>query len=428
MNDRELLSAFERGDEQALDSIIKKYFPAVYGAAVRQLGDRHLAEDVAQSVFILFSRKAPSLSPDVSLVGWLLRATRFVARDVMKQRCRRLEREEQATRFAAATEEGESVWALVAPLVDEALATLSSREQQCVLARFIEGQSFREIGEQQSISEDAAQKRVSRSLEKMRLFLERRGVKTGAATFGVLLATNLVQRPDTELVEAAIHGVRAALHGQAAASSSTHLATAAAHTLRRTLILKLAGSSLAGLLVLGGATAVVLDRSGPVVPVSAAFQVSDSRIDVLATAWAKVAFRAAQLIRRFPVVPAPGDPRWPGFQQDLAAISRDGDAIRAAFLAAFPDGGSPPQLADFLTVELRETVGLSAKQQAAVFREVRNELIQGGAGGQMNRALVRDKTVVGTHIRSWLSPYQRRRFDYTYREDFLGLFTFAKLK
>src|SRR5689334_16652744 len=95
MNDRELVLAFARGEEQALESIIKKYFPLVYGAAVRQLGDRHLAEDVAQSVFILLSRKASGLPLEVSLVGWLLRATRFVARDVMKQRCRRLEREEQ---------------------------------------------------------------------------------------------------------------------------------------------------------------------------------------------------------------------------------------------------------------------------------------------------------------------------------------------
>ena len=427
MNDRELLSAFAHGDEQALDSIIKKYFPVVYGAAVRQLNDRHLAEDVAQSVFILFSRKAPSLSPDVLLGGWLLRATRFVARDTMKQKFRRVEREEQASRCEAATEAGEPVWALVAPVVDEALAILSSKEQQCVLARFFEDQSFREIGEQQSISEDAAQKRVSRSLEKMRSFLERRGLKMGAAAFGALLTTNLVQRADTQLVEAAIHGVHAALHGQGATSLSAHLAKAAAHALRRTLVLKLAGSSLAGLLLLGGATALVLDRSEPVVPVRAAFRVSDSRIDVLGTAWAKIAFRAAQLIR-VPVPPTPNDPTWVAYQQRLLAISRDGDGIRSAYLAAFPGGGSPSQLAEFLTVELRETAGLSAKQQAAVFSELWDELMQGGAGGQMNRVLLRDKAFVGTRIRSWLSPSQRRRFDYTYREDFLGLFTFAKLK
>jgi hypothetical protein len=71
---------------------------------------------------------------------------------------------------------------------------------------------------------------------------------------------------------------------------------------------------------------------------------------------------------------------------------------------------------------------LSAKQQAAVFSELRQELMQGGAGVRMNRVLIRDKAQIGRQIRSWLSPHQRRRFDYTYREDFLGLFTFANLK
>jgi DNA-directed RNA polymerase specialized sigma24 family protein len=60
MNDWELLVAFAAGDGQALDALVKKYFSTVYSAAVRQVDDHHLAEDVAQSVFILFREKPPN--------------------------------------------------------------------------------------------------------------------------------------------------------------------------------------------------------------------------------------------------------------------------------------------------------------------------------------------------------------------------------
>lgn len=56
-----------------------------------------------------------------------------------------------------------------------------------------------------------------------------------------------------------------------------------------------------------------------------------------------------------------------------------------------------------------------------------NELTGTGTATQNSRNLLRDKAAVGRQIRRWLSPWQRRRFDFTYREDFLSLFTFVKL-
>ena len=54
-DDWKLLSAYVQGDEGAFELLVKKYFPMLYAMAVRQLGDEHLAKDVAQSVFIILS-------------------------------------------------------------------------------------------------------------------------------------------------------------------------------------------------------------------------------------------------------------------------------------------------------------------------------------------------------------------------------------
>jgi transcriptional regulator GlxA family with amidase domain len=75
-------------------------------------------------------------------------------------------------------------------------------------------------------------------------------------------------------------------------------------------------------------------------------------------------------------------------------------------------------LAGFLTLELHQTVGLSRKQEAALYALLRGELTGGVA---LNKNPIRDETIVGRQIRAWLSRRQRRKVDFAYREDLLAL-------
>src|SRR5262245_51860220 len=95
MNDHQLLCAYFEGDEQAFETLVEKYFRMVYTVAARQTGDLHLAEEIAQSVFLILCRKARGLSPNTSIPGWLLRTTRFVSWDAIKMRRRRARNEQK---------------------------------------------------------------------------------------------------------------------------------------------------------------------------------------------------------------------------------------------------------------------------------------------------------------------------------------------
>jgi DNA-directed RNA polymerase specialized sigma24 family protein len=57
-------------------------------------GDSHLAQDVAQTVFIELARKAGNLPHDVVLTGWLHRHTCYTAAKAV-----RTERRRQSQRF-----------------------------------------------------------------------------------------------------------------------------------------------------------------------------------------------------------------------------------------------------------------------------------------------------------------------------------------
>ena len=72
----------------------------VYSAALRQVKDRHLAEDVTQCVFLALARKAGGLRRGRSLAAWLLVTTRYLALDALDARARRMHHEREAAAMA----------------------------------------------------------------------------------------------------------------------------------------------------------------------------------------------------------------------------------------------------------------------------------------------------------------------------------------
>jgi hypothetical protein len=122
------------------------------------------------------------------LGGWLHRHTCFVAAKVSRAETRRKAREQTASELntlAAASKD----WNEISGVVDEAVNELHEEDRAAILLRFLEGRPMRSVGEALGISEDAAQKRTHRAVEKLKLLLERKGVVISVAALGTALAT-----------------------------------------------------------------------------------------------------------------------------------------------------------------------------------------------------------------------------------------------
>ena len=78
-------------------------------------------------------------------------------------------------------------------MLDEGVAALDEVDRRAILLRFFENHGFRDIGATLGMSEDAAQKRVGRALERLRVFLSGRGVTTGAAGLAATLTARAVE-------------------------------------------------------------------------------------------------------------------------------------------------------------------------------------------------------------------------------------------
>src|SRR3954447_4258859 len=82
--------------EAAFAALVRRHIALVHSAAMRQVGDAHLAEEIAQAVFIIFARRAQMLEPKTVLSAWLYRTTSYAAADALKARRRRQAREQEA--------------------------------------------------------------------------------------------------------------------------------------------------------------------------------------------------------------------------------------------------------------------------------------------------------------------------------------------
>jgi RNA polymerase sigma factor (sigma-70 family) len=165
--------------EVAFAELVSRYIDLVYSVALRRVsGDVHLARDVVQTVFTDLARKAPSLPDDVMLGGWLHRHTNFVASTLCRCDSRRKAREREAMDTFAM---GDSEVHEFPTELDEAIEDLEEVDRNAIVLRFFEQESFRAIGTALGVSDDAAQKRVGRALEKLRMLLQARNVMLSLA-------------------------------------------------------------------------------------------------------------------------------------------------------------------------------------------------------------------------------------------------------
>src|SRR2546427_4893411 len=225
----------EDHSDAAFAALVTRHINLVYSVALRHVGDPHQAEEISQAVFILLARKAPHLRHDKAFPSWLFQATRLTASNFVRGETRRHRREQEAHMQAVLDESGNDVWRQIAPLLDTAVASLSEKDRQAIVLRFYEGRNLRDVGAALGASEDAAEKRVSRAVERLREFLAKRGVTAGASGLVVVISANAVQAAPAGL--AVPISIAAALAGTTMCPSATATPTKALAitTLQKTL-------------------------------------------------------------------------------------------------------------------------------------------------------------------------------------------------
>jgi broad specificity phosphatase PhoE len=106
---------------------------------------------------------------------------------------RRAREQEAAAMNELLSAEPDPGWEHIAPHLDAALGELSEGDREALLLRYFQRKSAGEMAQTLGISDEAAQKRVSRAVERLREFFAKRGVAVGASGLVAGISANAVQ-------------------------------------------------------------------------------------------------------------------------------------------------------------------------------------------------------------------------------------------
>jgi RNA polymerase sigma-70 factor (ECF subfamily) len=179
-SDAQLVVAIGRFRHDALAEVYRRHAPASFGLARRVVGDRALAEDVVQEVFLRLWNEPDRFDPARgSLRTYLLTQTHGRSVDLIRAEASRRARQERDARLM--TESGydleREVWDLTqAEHVREALSNLTENERRAIELAYFGGHTYREVAVLLGEPEGTVKSRIRSGLSRLRGALVESGI------------------------------------------------------------------------------------------------------------------------------------------------------------------------------------------------------------------------------------------------------------
>jgi RNA polymerase sigma-70 factor (ECF subfamily) len=172
-----VLRKAQRGDERAFAIIVRAYETPVFNYVLRLVGDRALAEDLTQEVFLRVFQGLPKFSLRCKFTTWLFQVTKNRVLDELRASERRprhlvaLDDVAPLEVMDAPIERGETVDALW-----RAIEALSTDLKMALLLRDVAGLSYTEIADSLEVTLATVKWRIYKGREDVALALAREGI------------------------------------------------------------------------------------------------------------------------------------------------------------------------------------------------------------------------------------------------------------
>jgi RNA polymerase sigma-70 factor (ECF subfamily) len=175
-----VLRKAQRGDERAFSLIVRAYEVPVFNYVLRLVGDRALAEDLTQEVFIRVFQGLPKFSLRSKFTTWLFQVTKNRVLDELRA-------SERRPRALVAIDDAPPLEVIDAPVeqvetIDAlwvAVDELNPDLKMALLLRDVVGLSYNEIADSLETTLATVKWRIFKAREEVQLALARDGISFG---------------------------------------------------------------------------------------------------------------------------------------------------------------------------------------------------------------------------------------------------------
>ena len=174
-----LIQRILAGDENAFESLIRKYQKQVHAQALRQINDFQIAEDIVQEAFVQVYQQLETLEDPKLFPKWLyvivnrrciawLRKNRLQTQPLEETDISEIETEAYSRYIAA--EHAKTTAEAQRDLVKKLLAKLKESDREVITLHYFEEMSSSEIGELLGVSENTIKSRLRRARQRLKKY------------------------------------------------------------------------------------------------------------------------------------------------------------------------------------------------------------------------------------------------------------------
>jgi RNA polymerase sigma-70 factor, ECF subfamily len=176
-DDAALLAQLRAGDGPAFETLVTTYQHRVFGVALRMLGSRAEAEDIAQETFLRAHRALGEFRGEARLGTWLYAIASRLCLNRLASAPRRHEQSDEAAVLRHAAESADAGAVLeqreLAAALHDAIAALPEERRIVVVLRDLEGLDYEEVAEVLGLPLNTVRTRLHRARLDLKAKLER---------------------------------------------------------------------------------------------------------------------------------------------------------------------------------------------------------------------------------------------------------------
>ena len=184
-SDQEVVTRAREGDEDAYREMVRRYHASVFDLIYGMVGQRELAEDLAQETFVKAFRALDRHDPERKPSAWILRIANNAALDYVRRKRPDstrspltltpgyIERRAMPTPTPRGTPTGNTDLREFTAALKRALRRLRPEYRRCLVLRYVEHRSYAEIARIMNLPVSTVGTNLQRAREELKGMLER---------------------------------------------------------------------------------------------------------------------------------------------------------------------------------------------------------------------------------------------------------------